>query len=60
MKPKSVRIEIQFFENHEIPKLNEQRKQQCEGLLTKKEYEEAVKDMKNGKTPGTDGLNFIK
>ena len=45
-----------FFENHEIPKLNKQDKQQCEGLLTEKECEEAVKDMKNGKIPGTDGL----
>ena len=45
-----------FFENHEIPKLNEQEKQQCEGLLIENEFEEAVKETKNGKTPGTDGL----
>ena len=36
--------------------MNEQDKQQCEGVLAEKECEEAVKDMKNGKTPGTDGL----
>ena len=45
-----------FFQNHELPQLKEQEKQKCEGLLTEKECEEAVKDMKNGKTPGSDGL----
>ena len=45
-----------FFQNHELPHLKEQEKQKCEGLLTEKECEEAVKDMKNGKTPGSDGL----
>ena len=51
-----LELTYNFFEKHEIPKLNEQEKQQCERLLTEKECEEAVKDMKNGKTPGTDGL----
>ena len=45
-----------FFQNHELPQLNEQEKQSLEGLLTVKECELALKDMKNGKTPGSDGL----
>ena len=51
-----------FFQNHDLPTLNEQEKQKCEGLLTDKECESAIKDMKNGKSPGSDGLtvNFIK
>ena len=32
-----------FFKNHELPQLKEQEKQKCEGLLTEKECEEAVK-----------------
>ena len=45
-----------FFQNHDLPTLNEQEKQKCEGLLTDKECESAIKDMKNGKSPGSDGL----
>ena len=44
------------FYKKEIPKLTEEEKYLCEGLMSERECQEAVKDMKNGKTPGTDGL----
>ena len=44
------------FYDHEIPHLSEIEKQLREGLMSQKECEEAIKEMKNGKTPGTDGL----
>ena len=46
-----------FFVNADsIPKLNEEQKQSCEGLITKTECTEAIKNMPNNKSPGTDGL----
>ena len=49
---------INFFDNDaDIPKFNETEKEICEGPLTLHELEEAVKNMKNNKSPGTDGLN---
>ena len=45
-----------FIDNLEIPTLDEIQKQKCENLLTEKEVLSALKAMKNGKSPGTDGL----
>ena len=45
-----------FINNDSIPKLNEEMKQSCEGLISKEECEKAIKSMPNSKTPGTDGL----
>ena len=50
-------ITNKFFINADhIPKLSEEQKQSCEGLLTKKECILAIKSMSNNKSPGTDGL----
>ena len=46
----------EFLENTEIPKLTEDQKRKCENYLTEKELLTAIKAMKNGKSPGTDGL----
>ena len=45
-----------FPENGENPKLDELEKESCEGKITKEECLEALKSMKNNKSPGTDGL----
>ena len=42
--------------DQDLPKLNDDDKQTCEGLLKEKECLEAVKLMESGKSPGTDGL----
>ena len=47
--------DIDFF-NTSMPKLNDLEKQKCEGLLTEHECFSALKDMKNGKSPGSDGI----
>ena len=39
-----------------IPSLSQVESDSCEGLLTKKECWEALSLMKNGKSPGNDGL----
>ena len=44
-----------FFDNS-IKKLNENEKISCEGLLTDRECANALKDMKNNKSPGSDGI----
>ena len=45
-----------IFLNDHIPKLDETDKDYCEQLITIDECSKALKKMKNGKTPGTDGL----
>ena len=45
-----------LFLDQDLPKLNDDNKQKCERLLTAKGCLEAVKLMKSGKSPGTDGL----
>lgn len=39
-----------------VPTLPTDLKEQCEGLLTYEECVESIKSMKDGKTPGSDGL----
>ena len=41
---------------HNIPKLTEEQKLTCEGLITVSECARALKQLKNKKTPGSDGL----
>jgi exonuclease III len=45
-----------FPENPDIPKLNEDAKEQCEDDIALEDLQLAVKSMKNGKSPGNDGL----
>ena len=49
-------IEEGFLNSTSLPKLNENQKSQCEGLMTESELLKSIKTLKNGKTPGTDGL----
>ena len=45
-----------FFQPDNGTKLNDEQQKICEGLLTKQECVEALKNMDPGKTPGTDGF----
>ena len=45
-----------FVQNENIPKLDEDSKNSCEGVITKEESIKAIKSMPNGKSPGTDGI----
>ena len=44
------------FFNNNIPKLTQENKILCEGLLTECECTNALKQMQNNKSPGSDGL----
>lgn len=44
-----------FFDEH-VPKLNANAKVKCDGLISENECEKALKEMKNQKSPGSDGL----
>ena len=44
-----------FFNNNVLTPLNEEQSKNCEGVLTEQECYQALKDMDNGKTPGSDG-----
>ena len=50
------------FLNADIPKLPDNARESCEGLITEEELEKAVRSMENNKSPGIDGLttNFYK
>ena len=41
---------------HELPILEDNEKSQCEGHISDTEASKALKDMKNGSAPGSDGL----
>jgi len=45
-----------FFKKLNIPKLNEEQKTSCEGLISKEECKKAIEMFENGKTPGNDGI----
>ena len=45
-----------FFPQDNNNTLNDQEKLSCEGFLTEKECFEALKEMKNNKSPGSDGI----
>jgi hypothetical protein len=51
-----------FLDNVNIPQLSEESKLRCEGLITTDELLNALKLMKNGSSPGNDGITieFIK
>ena len=51
-----------FFQTLEIPQISAEHKTECEGLINIVEATEALKSMKNGSSPGLDGLTteFIK
>ncbi len=40
-----------------MPQLNEERKQACDTTITEQEMLNSIKQLTNGKTPGTDGLS---
>ena len=46
---------IDFFDTP-INRLSENNKNMCEGILTEEECYNALKEMKNDKSPGSDGL----
>ena len=46
-----------FLNNTNIPKLNDNLKRECEKEITIDECAKSLKNMKNGKTPGSDGLS---
>ena len=50
-------VEAIFFDNPALKKLNEVEKRKCEGILSYNECFKIVCDMKNNKSPGSDGLN---
>ncbi len=40
-----------------MPQLNEEHKQACDKTITEQEILNSMKQLTNGKTPGTDGLS---
>lgn len=57
-RPDIDRHDQVFFPNEKkIKELTEEEQQSCERPITKEECHEALKDMQNNKTPGTDGLS---
>jgi exonuclease III len=46
----------QFTESSSIPKISEESKQTCDTDLSESELLESLKGLKNGKSPGSDGL----
>ena len=72
--PKKAHVEIATLENKlkeleqnldcmfDVPILTEEKSQTCEGSITEYELLNAIKSMRNKKSPGNDGLtnNFTK
>ena len=52
----------EFMNNEDYPKLSQEQSNSCEGLVTCDEISKAVYSMKNGSSPGCDGITveFIK
>ena len=49
-------VDESLFQNIEIPKLDDLETEICEKLITKEELGNALKELPNNKTPGSDGL----
>ena len=51
-----------FMQDCEVPRLSEEQRNRCEAPLTENELLIALKEMKNGSAPGSDGITieFIK
>jgi len=47
---------LEFIHCLDLPRLNEEEKNKCEGSITQRECYECLKKMSNNKTPGNDGL----
>ena len=45
-----------FLQSQSIPKLNEEERNSCEGILTINECYQALKSFADRKSPGNDGL----
>ena len=45
-----------FFKDETLPKISAEDKESCEGEITQREIGEALKQLKNGKSPGSDGF----
>ena len=54
--PENSEFDI-LFNNNLLTPLNEELSKKCEGVLSEKECQLALKDMENGKSPGSDGLS---
>ena len=46
-----------FFASENVTSLNEEEKLSCEGVVSEDECLRALKEFKNCKSPGTDGLS---
>ena len=58
-RKKSIKTEEEcmlYLEDINTPTLTEEKQKQCEGKLTQKKIWDSLTSMKNGKTPGNDGL----
>jgi hypothetical protein len=44
------------FKDDTLPKISEENKQSCENILTMEEIGKALKQLENGKSPGSDGF----
>ena len=58
-KKRSTKAEqacMQYLADINTPNLSEEKQKQCEGKLTLKEIWDSLVSMKNGKSPGNDGL----
>ena len=48
--------DLQFFLSETTETLSEEQRQECDEIITEKELLTSLKALKNGKTPGSDGL----
>ena len=51
-----IESELAIFNDLNLPTINENEKEICDELLSENELLKSIKAMKNGKSPGTDGL----
>jgi len=56
LKGDTVQITKLFLNKRGVKKLSDIQRQKCEGMITEMEAIAVIKNMKNNKTPGTDGL----